>query len=29
VTAKDLRNSVMVRHDVHTRVSEIIKKFEI
>lgn len=29
VTAKDLRDSVMVRHDVHTRVSEIIKKFEI
>jgi hypothetical protein len=29
VTAKDLRDSVLVRHDVHTRVSEIIKKFEI
>jgi hypothetical protein len=29
VTAKDLRDSVLVRHDVHARVNEIIKKFEI
>jgi len=27
VTAKDLRDSELVRHDVHTRVNEIINKF--
>lgn len=28
VSAKDLRDSIMVRHDVHTRVTDIIKKFD-
>lgn len=28
VSAKDLRDSIMVRHDVHTRVADIIKKFD-
>lgn len=27
ITAKDLRDSELVRHDVHTRVNEIINKF--
>jgi hypothetical protein len=28
VSAKDLRDSIMVRHDVHARVTDIIKKFD-